>query len=54
MTEQTYWVVRLAALSFATKEEAEDFRNRAEDVLMDMPYINTLTFATAVTEESDE
>ena len=54
MTDQTYWVVRLEAFSFATKEEADDFRNRAEDTLLEMPDSETLTFFTAVTEEADE
>ena len=49
----THWIVRLEAFSFETKEEADDFRNRAEDVLMGMPDSETLTFFTAVTEKED-
>ena len=54
MTNQTYWVVRLEALSFATREEAETFRDKMEDALMAMPDSETLTFFTTVTEEADE
>lgn len=54
MTDQTYWVVRLEALSFNTKEEADAFRDKVEDALMAMPDSEALTFFTAVTEEADE
>lgn len=54
MSDQTYWVVRLEALSFNTKEEADAFRDKVEDALMAMPDSEALTFFTAVTEEADE
>lgn len=54
MSDQTYWVVRLEALSFATKGEADDFRNRAEDVLMAMPDSETLAFFSTLKEEQDD
>ena len=50
----TYWVVRLEAFSFETRKEADDFRNKMEDALTAMPDSETLTFFTAVTEESDD
>ena len=50
----TYWVVRLEAFSFETRKEADDFRNKMEDALTAMPDSETLTFLTAVTEESDD
>ena len=49
-----YWVVQLEALSFETRKEADDFRNKMEDVLTAMPDSETLTFFTAVTEKSDQ
>jgi len=54
MTNQTYWVVRLEVLSFDTKEEADSFRDKMEDVLMAMPGSEALTFVTKVTAETDE
>lgn len=54
MTDQTYWVVRLEALSFKTKEEADDFRNRVEEVLMGMPDSETLAFFSTVKERQDD
>ena len=54
MTDQTYWVVRLEAFSFETKEEADTFRNRAEDVLMGMPDSETLAFFSTVKEIHDD
>ena len=54
MTNQTYWAVRLEALSFDTKEEANAFRDKMEEALMAMPDSETLTFFTTVTEEADE
>lgn len=42
MTDKTYWVVRLEALSFETREEADAFRNRVEEVLMGMPDSETI------------
>ena len=50
----TYWVVRLEALSFETKEEADAFRNKMEDAVTAMPDSETLTFFTSVTEKSDQ
>ena len=50
----TYWVVHIEAFSFATKEEADDFRTRAEDTLLAMPDGETLAYLTKVTEESDD
>lgn len=49
-----YWVVQLEALSFKTRKEADDFRNKMEDVLTAMPDSETLTFFTALTEKSDQ
>ena len=54
MTNQTYWVVQLEALSFDSKEKADAFRDKVEEALMAMPDSETLTFFTAVTEEADE
>ena len=54
MSDQTYWVVRLEALSFDTKEEADAFRDKVEEALTAMPDSETLTFFTAVTEETDQ
>lgn len=54
MTDNTYWVVHLGVFSFATKEEADDFRNRAEDVLMAMPDNETLAFFSTVKEMQDD
>ena len=54
MTDKTYWVVHLAAFSFNTKEEADDFRNRAEDVLMGRPDSETLAFFSTVKEMQDD
>lgn len=49
-----YWVVQLEALSFKTRKEADDFRNKMEDALTAMPDSETLTFFTSVTEKSDQ
>ena len=55
MTDQTYWVVHLEVFSFATKEEADDFRNLAEDALLEMPDSETLTvFSTIAEIEGDK
>ena len=54
MSDQTYWAVRLEALSFDTKEEADAFRDKVEEALTAMPDSETLTFFTAVTEETDQ
>jgi hypothetical protein len=54
MTDQTYWVVHLEVFSFKTKEEADDFRNLAEDALLEMPDSETLTVFSTVKEEQDD
>ena len=55
MTDQTYWVVHLEVFSFKTKEEADDFRNLAEDALLEMPDSETLTvFSTIAEIEGDK
>ena len=54
MTNQTYWIVQLEALSFDSKEKADAFRDKVEDALTAMPDSETLTFFTTVTEETDQ
>ena len=50
----TYWIVRLEALSFATKREADAFRDKLEDAVTDavtaMPEAADVTFASALLE----
>ena len=50
----TYWIVRLEALSFETKEEADAFRNKMEDAVTDavtaMPEAADLTLVSSLLE----
>ena len=50
----TYWIVRLEALSFATKREADAFRDKLEDAVTDavtaMPEAADLTLVSSLLE----
>lgn len=50
----TYWIVRLEALSFATKREADAFRDKLEDAVTDavtaMPEAAYLTLVSSLLE----
>ena len=54
MTDQTHWIVRLEALSFKTKREADAFRNKMEDAVTDavtaMPEAADLTLVSSLLE----
>ncbi len=50
MTDKTYWVVRLEALSFETREEADAFRDKMEDAVMAMPEAENVMFASTLRE----
>ena len=53
MTDQTYWVVRLEALSFETREEADAFRDKMEDAVTAMPEAESVMFASTLRERKN-
>lgn len=54
MTDQAYWVVQLEALSFETRKEADDFRNKMEDVVAAMPESADVTLWSCLREEKND
>lgn len=53
MTDQTYWVVRLEALSFETREEADAFRDKMEDAVTALPEAESVMFASTLRERKN-
>ena len=54
MIDQTYWVVQLEAFSFETRKEADDFRNKMEDVVAAMPESADVTLWSCLREEKND
>ena len=54
MIDQTYWVVRLEAFSFDTKEEADAFRDKMEDAVAAMPEAADVTLWSGLREEKND
>ena len=51
---QKYWIVRLDAFAFETKEEAAAFREALENAFMDMPEAAEYAASTTVFQEGDD
>ena len=48
-----YWVVQLEALSFETRKEADDFRNKMEDAVAAMAWAAGVTLWSGLREEKN-